>query len=82
MEEGRKYHLIKWEVVVRSKENGGLGVGNLVARNKALLGKWLWRFPIEPEALWHKVLRSIYGINANGWDVKLVLRGTNRSLWK
>ena len=45
--EGKKDHLIKWEVVSKSKKNGGLGVGNLIKRNKALLGKWLWRFSLE-----------------------------------
>lgn len=24
-----------------------LGIRNLVARNDSLLGKWLWRFPLE-----------------------------------
>jgi hypothetical protein len=45
--EGRKDHLINWEVVSKSREKGGLGIGNLVNRNVSLLGKWLWRFPIE-----------------------------------
>ena len=38
-EEGEKDHLIRWELVARSKDKGGLGLGNLVERNKALLGK-------------------------------------------
>lgn len=32
---------MKWEVVIKSKEDGGLGVGNLRKRNEALLAKWL-----------------------------------------
>lgn len=38
-------HLVSWETISNSKENGGLGIGNLPLRNKALLGKWWWRFP-------------------------------------
>ncbi|RVW16749.1 hypothetical protein CK203_076445 [Vitis vinifera] len=42
--EGKKDHLVKWEVVSRPKELGGLGFGKISLRNIALLGKWLWRF--------------------------------------
>jgi hypothetical protein len=77
LEDGEKDHLIRWELVARSKDKAGLGLGNLVERNKALLGKWLWKFPLEPEALWHGVLRSIYGVDANGWDAQPLLRGSS-----
>ncbi|RVW36395.1 putative mitochondrial protein [Vitis vinifera] len=40
--DGKKDHLIRWEVVSRSKELGGLGFGKTSMRNNALLGKWLW----------------------------------------
>ena len=43
--EGKKDHLIRWEVVGRLKELGGLGFGKTFMRNIALLGKWLWRVP-------------------------------------
>jgi hypothetical protein len=57
-------------------------VGNLVERNKALLGKWLWRFSLEPETLLHRVLRNIYGIDENDWDAQPLLRGSSRRPWK
>lgn len=37
-------------------------------RNSALLAKWLWRFPLEKNALWHKVILSIYGLNHDQWE--------------
>ena len=40
-------HLVAWEVVCWPKEMGGLGFGNVLARNKALLMRWFWRFPKE-----------------------------------
>lgn len=43
----QKDHLVKWEIVVKSKEHGGLGLGRLKDRNLVLLGKWLWRFSKE-----------------------------------
>ena len=37
--EGKKDHLIRWDVVSRPKELGGLGFGKTSLRNIALLGK-------------------------------------------
>ncbi|WJZ91182.1 hypothetical protein VitviT2T_010279 [Vitis vinifera] len=39
--EGKKDHLIRWDVVSRPKELGGLGFGKTSLRNIALFGKWL-----------------------------------------
>ncbi|KAL5556911.1 hypothetical protein UlMin_039147 [Ulmus minor] len=60
--------LVRWKTVCKPKELGGLGIGNLILRNKALLGKWLWRFPLEQHSLWAAVIRSKYGLDRNGWD--------------
>ncbi|KAM2004953.1 hypothetical protein FF1_000090 [Malus domestica] len=79
--EGKKFHLVKWGDVCKSKEDGGLGLGNLRFRNVALLAKWLWRFPLEPNSLWHKVIRSKYGLHANGWDANPPRRGSSRCPW-
>ena len=43
----RKIHLVKWSTVCKSKEKGGLGIRSLSNLNKALLGKWIWRFAFE-----------------------------------
>ena len=82
VEEGKKDHLLGWDIVSRSKSKGGLGIGNISKRNEALLGKWLWRFPLEQESFWCSIIRSKYGLNDNGWDSNLVSRGTFRNPWK
>ena len=51
-ENGRNLPLISWEVIQRPKKFGGLGVGNLVLKNAALLFKWWWRFSNENSSLW------------------------------
>ncbi|XP_072087324.1 uncharacterized protein [Arachis hypogaea] len=50
--------LVKWEVVQAPKKAGGLGVGDAVVRNAALLFKWWWRFSKEECPLWKKVVCS------------------------
>ncbi|KAJ9685197.1 hypothetical protein PVL29_017290 [Vitis rotundifolia] len=80
--EGKKDHLIRWDVVSRPKELGGLGIGKTSLRNIALLGKWLWRFPKERSGLWHKVIASIYGTHPNGWDANMVVRWSHKCPWK
>ena len=39
--EGKKDHLLSWEIVCRPKERCGLSFGKISLRNCALLGKWL-----------------------------------------
>ena len=63
----RKIHLINWEVVCTQKEKGGLGIRKIDLLNKALLGKWIWRFAFEKEILWKKVIRVKYGHEGFGW---------------
>lgn len=81
-DEERKDHLVKWETVSLPKEKRGLAVGNIVARNMFLLGKWLWRFPIECGLLWHAVIKSKYGMHVNGRDSQVVSRDKGRAPWK
>ena len=50
-EGGRAISLVKWEVVQRPKKLGGLGVGDIVVKNVALLFKWWWRFSAEESPL-------------------------------
>ena len=44
----------------------GLAIRNLRYFNEALLGKRLWRFGYEREALWRRVIRAKYGVEEGG----------------
>ena len=64
----QKPHLVRWMVVCLDKRKGGLGVKSLVTLNRALLGKWSWRFANERKALWNQVIRGKYGEQRGGWS--------------
>ena len=53
----RKLHLVKWKVICLSKDKGGLRIRGLLNLNRALLGKWNWRFAIEDNTLWKDIIR-------------------------
>ncbi|RVX14047.1 putative ribonuclease H protein [Vitis vinifera] len=57
--EGKKDHLVSWDVVCNLKAKEGLGFGKISIRNLALLGKWLWRYPREGSALWHQAIAQV-----------------------
>lgn len=42
-EEKFKYHMAKWDMVGRPKDQGGLGVINTKIMNECLLVKWIWK---------------------------------------
>ncbi|RVW27489.1 putative ribonuclease H protein [Vitis vinifera] len=78
----RKTHLVKWGVVCGDKENGGLGIRKFTIMNKALLGKWTWRFASDKEALWKHVLEAKYGQEDHGWRTKKAVGACGVGVWK
>ncbi|XP_022020338.1 uncharacterized protein LOC110920433 [Helianthus annuus] len=59
----KKFRWVRWESMLRSKKSGGLGVGRLSDFNLALLTKWWWRFRMNPNQLWARVIGSIHNFN-------------------
>jgi hypothetical protein len=55
MEGESKFHLVRWTKICEPIRNGGLAIRDLRRFNRALLGKWLWRYGTEREALWRRV---------------------------
>ena len=50
-EDNKKLCNVSWATVTLPKSIGGLGIGSLRDKNKALLYKWLWRFGSEESSL-------------------------------
>ena len=73
---------MKWERICSPITDGGLGIRKLVPFNRALLGKWLWRFGEEGDRLWKRVLIACHGAACGGWRTGLVRGPHECGLWK
>lgn len=58
----KKINWIAWDVLIRPKHMGGLGIGCLKEMNIALLSKWLWRLKIQQKSFWFSCISSIHKI--------------------
>ena len=70
-----------WKICCADKE-GGLGIRSLVALNKALLGKWSWKFAKEWESLWKQVIFDKFGLEGGGWCSRVGRGGFGVGVWK
>lgn len=69
------------KTVCLSKKKECLGIRHIKMHNYALLGKCLWRFALERNSLWRKVIMAKYGCTLV-W-VPRDTRGTHGiGLWK
>ncbi|WKA09120.1 hypothetical protein VitviT2T_026797 [Vitis vinifera] len=78
----QKLHLVRWPMVCVDKSKGGLGVKSVGSFNRALLGKWVWRFANEKKALWNQVIRRKYREGRGGWRSCEAREAYGVGLWK
>ena len=69
-EDKKKFHLVKWEEVIKNKKEGRLGIRNMNKQNKSLMLKWLWKFIVGENMLWREVIRAKYEME-NRWMPKI-----------
>jgi len=55
----KKYRLTKWNVLCRSKDQGGLDIIDLETQNKCLLSKWLFKL-VNENGVWQQLLKNKY----------------------
>jgi hypothetical protein len=55
----KKYHLVKWVKICKSKKKGGLGIKDLREMNVSLLAKWWWKLEQE-DGLWQDIINAKY----------------------
>ncbi|KAJ0599187.1 putative RNA-directed DNA polymerase [Helianthus annuus] len=78
----KKFRWIKWESMLRSKKSGGLGVGRIADFNLAMLTKWWWRFKMNPNHLWARVIASIHNHNQNNAVQLIPVSKSLPGVWK
>ena len=61
-EEKRTLHLINWTSICQPKNSGGLGIQKIKEKNIAFLGKWWWKFQIDRNKKWHRLVSSKYQV--------------------
>ncbi|CAL5343189.1 unnamed protein product [Camellia sinensis] len=72
----QKVHMVRWEVLARSKKLGGLGLRRIITMNQCLLLKWWWRFGAENHFLWKAVICTKYAARDGRWLPELMGRGS------
>ena len=55
----KRYYLVKWTRICRSKNKGGLGVKDLHKQNLSLLTKWWWKLETK-SGLWQDIVKAKY----------------------
>lgn len=60
-------HLVKWDKVTKSRQEGGVGIRCTRDMNTAFLAKLGWRMETEKDSLWVQVLKDKY----SNRDIKL-----------
>ena len=55
----KRYYLVKWTRICRSKSKGGLGVKDLHKQNLSLLTKWWWKLETK-SGLWQHIVKAKY----------------------
>lgn len=79
-EEGRKVHWKAWHHMQELKSRRGIGFRDLIAFNKTLLAKQIWRILSNPEHLVFKVLKAQYFKHS---DIMEATLGSNPSyIWR
>lgn len=65
-ENKRKYRLVKWNIIYRPKNMGGLGIINTAVMNKCLMIKWWWKIMSSGRgSLWFSILEAKYFPSSN-----------------
>lgn len=52
--------MVKWEVITRPKDQGGLGILHTNFMNECLFAKWTWKIVQGSEHMWYKLVKAKY----------------------
>ncbi|XP_022032888.1 uncharacterized protein LOC110933999 [Helianthus annuus] len=78
-----KLRWIRWELLMKSKKAGGMGIGGIQGSNHAMLSKWWWRFKENTNQLWAEVVIAIHKGNVTSNPPTFIpLKKTIPGVWK
>ena len=77
-----KIYLVKWDVICTDKNKGGLGIRIITMLNRALLGKWIWRYACEKDNIWKQVIITKYEQEDRGWRSRKANWVVGVEVWK
>jgi hypothetical protein len=75
-----KSALVAWKQVCLPKNEGGLGVHDIKARNDSFFAKHLWNIHLKADSLWIRWVDHFYISRASIWS--LAAKKTDSPLWK
>lgn len=80
MEDKRKVHLVKWDLVCKPKASGGVGIRKCCDNNMTINAKLDWEVMTVTNTPWIKLIRNKYGcgMNPRHWVKKLI----SSHIWK
>lgn len=76
-----KSHLVRWDLIIKPKDAGGLGIDKVNMVNDALIGKWIWRYHKEPHHLWRRLIDSKYTAHLPGSTPFIYKYISSKSHW-
>lgn len=81
--DGNTISFVNWKLVTQPRERGGIGIKSLDSINKALRGKWIWRYRKQEESLWKCVVVEVWGREGRGgWCAKEVREPFCVGVWR
>ncbi|KAE8709200.1 hypothetical protein F3Y22_tig00110332pilonHSYRG01083 [Hibiscus syriacus] len=78
----KNIHWIKWDLVCKPKKLGGLGIPNLLLLNRALMGKWVWKFVGEKNSWWKSVVCCVYNMDPNSLMIRNTWTARSSWIWR
>ena len=69
----RKIHWKKWDILCKSKLEGGMGFKDLCKFNETMLAKQVWMLVHDTNSLFYKVFKAKYFPNGSMFDAKASL---------
>jgi hypothetical protein len=72
--------LVAWKNICLPKDEGGLGLYDIKARNNCFLVKQLWNIHLKADSIWIRWVHHFYLQDTNIWTTPL--QQTSSPLWK